>query len=530
MVYAVILARGWGSADSRNAGGPATHRPKLIVVVVIDQFRYEYLERFRAGFVEGGFKLLLQGANFVNCRYDDATTVTCPGHASLFTGAYPNVHGIIGNEWFDVVRGRKVNCVEDADTTLVGGKGGPGFSPRNLVGSTIGDELRLASGFQSKVVAISLKDRGAIVPGGHTASGAYWYDGDSGRFVSSTYYMQQLPPWVVRFNDSEPVRAYCGKPWEALPETPLLGGRILKQLDPALPCPSAKFVAWLHDTPFMNAIELDLAREAIKNEGLGQGPATDLLSISLSANDLIGHAFGPYSDEVADTTLRTDRYLASFFQGLDHAVGLANVWIVLSADHGVAPNPKTIREHRLGPGNVVPAALKSALEQALAQALGQDQWVQDLSGFYITLNSVALEKHHVDRSRAEALAAEAAQSVAGVLAAFTRTQFLTGRLPATPIGRKAANSYNSRRGGDVFIVLDPYAVAVAGETSSTHGTAWSYDAQVPLILWGDAFRPGVYATPAEPIDLAATLAVALGLTQPSGSQGRPLTAALKYVN
>lgn len=530
MVLVLICARSLDStANPPGARGPSPRRPKLIVVVVIDQFRYDYLERFRSWFVEGGFNLLLEGANFVNCRYDDATTLTCPGHASLFTGAYPNVHGIIGNEWFDASRSRRINCVEDPDTSLVGGKAGTGYSPRNLIGSTIGDELRLASGLQSKVISISLKDRGAIVPGGHTANAAYWYDGKMGRFVSSTYYMRELPPWVIRFNDEEPVKTYCGKPWQALPETPRAGGKLLKQLDLGQPCPSANFLAWLHETPFMNAIEFDLAREAIRNEGLGQGPSTDLLCISLSANDLIGHAFGPYSDEVADTTLRTDRYLASFFQELDRSVGLANVWIVLSADHGVAPNPRTIHEQHLGPGNV-PLALKSSVEQALAQSLGQDQWVQDFSGFYITLNSAALKKRVVDRTRAENLAAEAAQSVPGVLAAFTRTQFLTGSLPATPIARKAANSYNSQRGGDVFIVLDPFAVAVSGETGSTHGTVWSYDAQVPLILWGEAFRPGVYATPVEPIDLAPTLAVALGLTPPSGSQGKPLTTALKHVN
>ena len=174
--------------------------PKLVVILVIDQFRYDYLERFRPQMVEGGFKRLLSGANFVNCRYDYAVAFTCPGHASLFTGAYSNVHGVIGNEWFDASRGRKVYCVGDSDTTLVGGNSGPGFSPRNLIGSTIGDELRIASGFQSKVIAISLKDRSAVGPGGHTANAAYWYDEASGQFVTSSYYMPQLPAWVSRFS------------------------------------------------------------------------------------------------------------------------------------------------------------------------------------------------------------------------------------------------------------------------------------------------------------------------------------------
>jgi predicted AlkP superfamily pyrophosphatase or phosphodiesterase len=521
------------------AGTPASaqspwgaRKPKLVVILVIDQLRYDYLERFRPQMVEGGFKRLLSGANFVNCRYDYAVAFTCPGHASLFTGAYPNVHGVIGNEWFDSLRGRKVYCVEDSDANQVGGNTGPGYSPRNLIGSTIGDELRIASGFQSKVIAISLKDRAAVMPGGHTANAAYWYDGESGQFVSSSYYMPELPAWVSHFNSTQPAKPYCGKAWQALPETPHVGGKVLSQvhLDPGQPCPNRDFLAWLRNSPFMNAIELTFASQAIKNEGLGQGPATDLLAISLSVNDSIGHAFGPYSDEVADTTLRTDRDLADFLVELDKTIGLDNVWIALSADHGAAPTPKFIKQYHLGLGNAVTSALKDAVEKALSQSYGSDQWVEDFTSFCITLNKSTLKKHHTEESRVEALAAEAAALVPGVSAAFTRTQLLTGAYPRSPLGRKAANSFHSQRSGDVFLILDPYALPVAGETGSTHGAPWTYDTQVPLVLLGNAFKPGIYATPCEPIDLAPTLAVALGLTQPSGAQGRPLTAALKYVN
>jgi predicted AlkP superfamily pyrophosphatase or phosphodiesterase len=507
-------------------------KPKLVVILVIDQLRYDYLERFRPQMVEGGFKRLLSGANFVNCRYDYAVAFTCPGHASLFTGAYPNVHGVIGNEWFDASRGRKVYCVEDSDTTQVGGNTGPGYSPRNLIGSTIGDELRIASGFQSKVIAISLKDRAAVVPGGHTANAAYWYDGESGQFVTSSYYMRKLPAWVDQFNSSQPAKTYCGKPWQALPETPQVGGKMLSQahLDPSQPCPNPDFLAWLHNSPFMNAIELNFASHAVKNEGLGQGPATDLLAISLSVNDSIGHAFGPYSDEVADTTLRTDRDLADFLGQLDKTIGLDNVWIALSADHGAAPTPRFIKQHHLGLGNAVTSAVRDAVERALSQSYGPGPWVADTSSFCITLNKATREKHRAEESKVEAAAAEAAALVLGVSAAFTRAQLLTGALPRSPLGSEAANSFNIQRSGDVFLILDPYALPIAEETGSTHGAPWTYDTQVPLVLWGNAFRPGIYATACEPIDLAPTLAVALGLTQPSGAQGRPLAAALKYVN
>jgi predicted AlkP superfamily pyrophosphatase or phosphodiesterase len=521
------------------AGSPASgqspwgaRKPKLVLVLVIDQLRYDYLERFRPQMVERGFKLLLSGANFVNCRYDYAVAFTCPGHASLFTGAYSNVHGIIGNEWFDASRGRRVYCVEDTDATPVGDSTGPGYSPRNLIGSTIGDELRIASGFQSKVIAISLKDRAAVVPGGHTANAAYWYDGDSGHFVTSSYYMPKLPAWVEHFNNAQPAKAYCGKPWQALPETPRVGGKILGQvhLDPSKPCPNRDFLAWVRNTPFMNAIELDFASEAIKNEGLGQGSATDLLAISLSVNDSVGHAFGPYSDEVTDTTLHTDRDLADFLGELDKLIGLDNVWITLSADHGAAPTPKFIKEHHLGLGNAVSSAIKDAVEKALSQSYGPAQWVQDFSSFCLTLNKTTVKKHQAEESKVAAIAAEAAALVPAVSAAFTRTQLLTGALPWSPLGRKAANSFHSQRSGDVFLILDPYALPVAEATGSTHGAPWTYDTQVPLVLWGSAFKPGIYASPCEPIDLAPTLAVALGLTQPSGAQGKPLTAALKYLN
>lgn len=277
----------------------------------------------------------------------------------------------------------------------------------------------------------------------------------------------------------------------------------------------------------MNQIELAFASQAVRNERLGQGPETDLLAVSLSENDYIGHEFGPYSPEVADTTLRTDRYLASFFADLDKLVGLENVWIALSADHGVAPNPAFILEHRLGRGNAQVSAIRGAAEKALVAEFGAGPWIEEGDEYYLYLNRETLKQRNVPESRAEEVAAQAAASQPDVAAAFTRTQFLNGNLPNSPLARMAANSFYPKRSGDVFLVLMPYAVPVSGMTGTSHGTPWSYDSQVPLVLWGSAFNPGFYATPCEPIDLAATLAAALGLTQPSGAQGRPLIPALK---
>jgi hypothetical protein len=426
-----------------------------------------------------------------------------------------------------------VYCVEDPSTKLVSesdrASATPGFSPHYLIGSTLGDELRAATDFRSKVVAISLKDRAAVLMGGHSPSAAYWYDPGAGRFVTSTYYMPVLPSWVAKFNQNSPAKEYCGRKWIALPETPGAGGKVLDEFDPAPneSCPDPKFLGWLHATPFMSEIELAFTEEAIKNEQLGQGTDTDLLAVSFSVNDYIGHAFGPYSPQVADATLRTDRYLASFFEELDKLVGLKNVWIGLSADHGVAPNPGFIQGHKWGPGNAQLALIRGAVEKGMALAFGPGEWVAGAREPFIYLDHNALEKHHIQALQAQEVAATAAASVPGVMAAFTRTQLLTGSFPSSPFARAALNSFNPKRGGDVFVVLDPYAVPVSGSREAAHGSPWNYDSQVPLLLWGSAFKPGVYFSQCQPIDLAATLAAALGLVQPSGSQGNPLVPAIR---
>ena len=509
-------------------------RPKLVLIIVIDQLRYDYLVRFRQQFVEGGFNLLLSGgANFADCRYDYATTTTGPGHATLFTGAYPNVHGIIGNEWYDRSLRRQVQCIEDLATKLVsepdGAGAAPGFSPHYLIGTTLGDELRAATDFRSKVVAISLKERAAVLMGGHSPSAAYWYDPGLARFVSSTYYMPTLPAWVAQFNANWPAKPYCDGVWKALAEIPGAGGNVLSEFraEPGESCPDPKFLAWLQHTPYMNEIELAFAQEAVRDQHLGQGSDTDLLAISLSVNDSIGHAYGPYSPQVADATLRTDRYLSDFFAELDKLVGLKNIWIALSADHGVAPNPEFIEDRKWGPGKAQLVLVRDAVEKGMASAFGPGRWVEAMAVPYLYLDSDALEKHHIQARQAEEVAATAAASAPGVMAAFTRTQLLTGSLPSSPLARAASNSFNPRGGGDVFVVLSPYAVPASSPKGTTHGSPWSYDSQVPLLLWGSAFRPGVYFSPCQPIDLAATLAATLGLTQPSGSQGSPLLPAIR---
>jgi len=532
LVAIILLA---GSSPLRPLANPNfPDRPKLVLVLVIDQFRYDYLMRFRPFFGQGGFNRLLEGgAVFTDCRYDYATTMTGPGHATLLTGAYPNMHGIIENSWYDRDQKREVYCVEDLHTRTVANREksspSPAFSPRYLTASTLGDELRMATDFRAKVMAISLKDRAAVLMGGRTPSAVYWYDEGSGCFVTSTYYMPTLPAWADDFNQQSPIKQYCGQKWRRWEETPGALSKVLSEFEPSPgeTCPDPKFLDWLDNTPYMNQIELAFATDAIRSERLGQGPETDILALSLSVNDYIGHEYGPYSEEVADATIRTDRDLAKFFDDLDRLVGLDHVWIAFSADHGAPPTPAFIQEHKLGLGMAQPAAIRGAAERALTQAFGPGPWIEDEDETYLFLNRDTLKKRSIPESKAEEVAAQAAASQADVAAAFTRTQFLTGSLPNSPIARKAANSFNSNRSGDVFLVLRPFAVPSSSATGTAHGTPWNYDAQVPLIFWGSAFKPGFYATACQPIDLAATLAARLGLTQPSVAQGTPLVSSLK---
>ena len=523
----------WTSTGETQTAKPPV-RPRLVILIIIDQFRNDYLDRFRPHFVAGGFNRLMSGARFTTCRYDYAITATGPGHASIATGTYPSNHGIIENAWYDRELKRPVNCVEDGSTRIVDSAQGPnekrGASPHFLLGTTLGDELRLASDFQSKVVSISLKDRAAILPGGHTANAAYWYQASTGGFVSSTYYMSALPGWVAGFNDGLPAKEYCGKAWKALDETPGASGQVFTEYKggPGEACPSPQFLSWVDGTPYISEIELRFAREAIRGEKLGQGPATetDLLTISLSANDYIGHAKGPYSPQVADMTLRTDRALASFLNDVDKMVGLANVWIALSGDHGVAPTPQTVKDRQLGMGSFSSKSVQEAVEAAISKAYGADNWVDSLDIPYIYLNRNVISKHGISPEKVEAEAARAAMTVPGVNLAITRTSLLTGSIPDSPMSRKVINSFNFRRSGDVFIVLDQFAVPSGSDTETTHGSPWNYDAQVPLILWGSGFKPGTYTQPCQPIDLVASLAASLGLSQPSGATGKPLSIAL----
>ena len=343
-----------------SAASAYNGHPKLVVVIVIDQFRGDYLERYRDQFGDAGFRMLLdRGAYFPNCNYNYANTRTAPGHSTLFTGAYSNGHGIAANEWWDPKKKRIVTSVEDDDTKLVGVSGGKaGASPHNLLADTLGDELKLATQGKARVFGVSLKDRAAVLPAGFAGDGAYWIEPKSGAWITSTYYRDEVPKWVQDFNSTRPSK-YWDREWKDAQGTVLRSTAHRTGKDGS----DAGFYDVIGSTAFANEYEFEFAKELMVYENVGRGPATDLLSVSLSANDILGHQVGPDSPEMQQMALDLDRQLADFINFLGHQIGLANVWIALSADHGVSSLPDAVKKLHIPAANLDATKLEAANQQ-----------------------------------------------------------------------------------------------------------------------------------------------------------------------
>lgn len=505
-------------APVRGAEPPPARekKPRLVVVVVIDMFPPDFLERFRSRFGPDGFnRLLREGASFTSCFYPYANTETGPSHATLSTGTTPDRHGIAANGWYDFARGRAVQAVEDESAPVVGGASRlAGASPRNLMASTLADELHLATGGEAKVFGVALKDRSAVFSTGHTASGAYWYNIQTGTFVTSRYYREALPAWVESFNRERGADSYYGKTWKS-------GEKVLATLASQSGRPDASFRQELYYSPYGNDLVFDFARELVVEEKLGADPVTDFLFLGLSANDGVGHRWGPYSEEVADMTRRTDAQLAALLQFLDKQVGAGNYWLALSADHGVAPTLEQARARGLPAKNVPLTALTQALQAAFAARWGEDDWLASRSE--VVFNRETLRKHGVGVSEAAHLAGGALLGVDGVLG------YVAGEETRLDPGLTQAVRLSTYRGRspDVYVVFEPFALVNGEEGGTTHGSPYNYDTHVPLIFYGAAFRAGTYRERVTPADLAPTLAAALGLTPPALADGRILESALR---
>jgi hypothetical protein len=501
--------------------------PKLVVVIVIDQFRGDYLERYRDQFGEGGFRLLLDhGANFTDCNYDYANTRTAPGHATLFTGAYTDGHGIAANEWWDPKKKHMVTSVEDDTTKLVGlapdaTAGKIGSSPHNLLADTLGDELKLATQGKSRVFGVSLKDRAAVLPGGFSANAAYWIDPATGTWITSTYYRPDLPKWAQDFNSSNRSAKYWDRDWknnngDVLRSTAHRKGKNGSE---------AGFYEVIGSTPFANEYELEFAKELLVYENLGAGQATDLLVVSLSPNDILGHQVGPDSPEMSAMALALDRELADFFGFLGHQIGLANVWIALSADHGISALPDTAKKLRIPAANLEAGKLEAQINTELSAKFSSGHNASYIKFDYpiAWLDPDSFSAAHVKERDAEIAAGEAMKH-GGIRDYFTKSQLAEGAVPNTSLGKKFLHSYTPEAGWYVMGVPEPYTVGSAHGTD--HASPYTYDTHVPLAFYGLPFRPGTYRTHAEPVDLAPTLASLLGINAPTHSSGRVLTEAL----
>lgn len=521
LVLAAVAALSRSSAASAYNG-----RPKLVVVIVIDQFRGDYLERYRDQFGDSGFRFLLDhGAYFPNCNYNYANTRTAPGHATLFTGAYSSGHGIVANEWWDAKKKHMVTSVEDDATKLVGIDGDKtGSSPHNLLSDTLGDELKLATQGKSRVFGVSLKDRSAVLPAGFAGDAAYWIDPKSGAWITSTYYRNDLPKWVQDFNSSRPQK-YWDREWKDAQGAVLRSTAHRKGRDGS----DAGFYEVVGSTALGNEYEFEFAKELMVYENIGRGPATDMVSISLSPNDILGHQVGPDSPEMQQMALDLDHELADFINFLGHQIGLADVWIALSADHGVSSLPDAVKKLRIPAANLDAGKLEAQINSAITAKFspGHPAAYVKLDYPVAWLDPDAFATAHVHESDAERAVGEAMKQ-AGLRDFYTKSQLAEGEVPDTALGHKYLNSYSPQ--GSWYVLGVPDIYTVGSPRGTDHASPYNYDTHVPLAFYGLPFQGGTYRTNVEPVDLATTLASLLGINAPTHSVGRVLTEALAPVH
>ncbi|HEY0546893.1 MAG TPA: alkaline phosphatase family protein [Pyrinomonadaceae bacterium] len=559
--------RGVQAAPSRAQNA----HTRLVLLIVVDQFRYDYLERFGDLFVANGIRRLTrEGASWSEANYDHSPTYTAPGHATLMTGTWPSENGIVANNWFERETGKRVSSVTDDDTLLLGGKEGEkGSSPRRLLSSTLGDELRLASNDRSKVIGISVKNRSAILPAGRRANAAYWFNLNNGNMVSSSYYFNRLPAWVERFNAAHMADKFYGARWDRLlPESEYLkragaDAPAWEDIDTAkdtntfphivtggAKSPDKNFYKALDYAPFSNDILVAFAKQAVENESLGEDDDTDFLSVSFSCNDYIGHRFGPYSQEMMDVTLRVDRQIAELLEEVDKRVGLRNTLVVFTADHGVAPIPEHAAAINLPGRRIKKDDVLKAINAAIKERYGRggraaDDYIQkfkynntELDGFIngnIYFNQSALKRDGVSMEELARVAGEAAMSVAGTARYFTRGQLEAGSIPPMDVvARRMLHGFHPQRSGDLVILYQPFSILFGDpddpadpRDAATHGSPYSYDTHVPLIIMGNSLQPGRYIETATPADIAPTLANILGIQAPSNATGRVLVEGIK---
>lgn len=516
-----------------------TERPKLVVGIIVDQMRQEYLYRFENHYGDGGFKRLLKdGFEVRNGHYNYIPTYTGPGHASVYTGTTPRTHGIISNDWYSRELKDLMYCAEDSSVIAVGGSDKNGkISARNLLSSTITDELKLFTQGKSKVVGVAIKDRGASLPAGHMANGAYWYDSETGTFMSSSYYFEELPKWVEKFNKQDKADDYLKMTWNTVKpiesyvesaidnnpyESSFKGQRL-----PTFPYNLKKLRAdngnfgLISSTPFGNTLTTDFAIAAIEGEDLGGDEVTDFLALSYSSTDYVGHRFGPHSKEIQDTYIRLDQDLTRLFDMLDAKLGEDGYLVFLSADHAVADVPNYLKDLKVPAGNFVAKKYLPEISAALNAKFGEGDWIENASSDQVFLNLPLLEERDINKAEMQAFLATKLTALEGVAQAFTGTDMINNYY-ATGTQSLLQAGYNINRSGDVLLVYEPGWISSSWPTGTTHGSGYTYDTHVPILFYGWGVPKGSTVKKYTITDIAPTLSMLLNIKLPSGASGGPI--------
>ena len=528
-------------------------KPKLVVGIVVDQMRFDHLYKYQERFSNGGFKRLMRdGFNYKNTQYNYIPTVTAAGHASIYTGTTPSAHGIIGNTWYQRSSKQVITNIGDSNELIVGTTdvNSYGASPRNLLTTTITDQLRMGTNFRAKVISVSLKDRGAILPGGHAANAAYWHDWKSspGYFVSSSYYMDELPKWVNSFNKLEKSNSYLSDSWSTLypietytasaPDDNnyerALGGKTsatfpydYKSMRERYREIGAEFqLIWV--TPAGNSLLTDFAIEAIKSEGLGTDDITDFINISYSVPDVIGHTFGPQSVEFEDVILRLDRDIENLLKSLDATVGTGNYLLFLTSDHGSVPVASYLADHKLPAGLAHIKQYETALLTHLNSKYGTNQWIENFDGEAVYLNRDVIKQKKLSLRAVQQEAADFLITLDEVTGALTASD-LQSQSYSYGMNQMLQNGYHSKRSGDVLLIfkpgfiqnLDP-RITMQKIKGTTHGSGYAYDTHVPMLWFGNSIPKGKSVRKVSVIDIAPSIAQILNIPYPSGTSGEPL--------
>jgi len=506
--------------------------PKLVVGIVVDQMRWDYLYRYNRYADNGGFKRMMKnGFSCENTYITYAPTVTAPGHASIYTGTVPAIHGIVGNLWIDRLTNHEIYCTDDKTVKTVGSTTNAGLmSPANMLATSICDELRLATNFKSKVIGISLKDRGSILPAGHSANAAYWYDPAAGNWITSSYYMNQLPKWVEDYNAKKlvnkfyeqgwntlyPINTYLQSTEDAKPyEARALGANVfpyvLKQyID--------KDFGKISTTPHGNTFTADFAKAAITNEKLGEDNITDFLAVSFSSTDYIGHSYGPNSIEEEDNFLRLDKELGEFFDFLDAKIGKGQYVAFLSADHGVLQAPEFLKENKI-PSSRFNLQTFSNLNRSLKDQFGKDSLVLDMANYQVVLNKPLIESSRLNIAEIKKVIINQLSVLPGIARVFDLENIM--QVPLNSLVREMlVNGYYPNRCGDIQIIFQPQWIEGYSRSGTTHGLWNPYDAHIPLLWYGWGIKPGSSSREVSIVDIAPTLAALLKIQKPSGSVGK----------